>query len=387
MASGWKSALDRWVSAGLIHPALASRIREFEAASEAPQKLRWPIILAVAFGGILLGAGVLLFVAAHWDDLSPASRFALVLSLVAAFHVGGALLAEKFRALSSVLHAVGTIALGAGIFLAGQIFNLEEHWPGGVMLWALGACLGWLILREWPQAALAALLVPFWLAGEWNVATESFRDSDIVLAEGLLLLAITYSTAESGPPSTPIRRTFKWIGAVALLPLGCILPSLANRTYWGGFETLLIPTSVAVVGWLMALLIPTALAYLLKGRSAWMNLAAGLWVILYGEISRGIYNPEGILAFLWDSLGVYIWASVGCVGLIYWGLVETRKERINLGVAGLAITVLTFYFSSVLDKLGRSMALMSAGLVLLLGGWFLEKARRGLVARVELKSK
>ena len=45
-------------------------------------------------------------------------------------------------ALSATLHACGTIGLGAGIFLSGQIFNLQEHWPGGLLLWAIGAWVG-----------------------------------------------------------------------------------------------------------------------------------------------------------------------------------------------------------------------------------------------------
>jgi hypothetical protein len=32
------------------------------------------------------------------------------------------------------------------------------------MLWALGAVLAWVLLREWPRALLAAVLIPCWLA-------------------------------------------------------------------------------------------------------------------------------------------------------------------------------------------------------------------------------
>jgi uncharacterized membrane protein len=64
------------------------------------------------------------------------------------FHVVGALLSERFPAFATAMHAVGTAALGAGIFLSGQIFNLEEHWSGGVMLWAVGAWIAWWLSRD-----------------------------------------------------------------------------------------------------------------------------------------------------------------------------------------------------------------------------------------------
>jgi uncharacterized membrane protein len=63
-------------------------------------------------------------------------------------------------------------------------------------------------------------------------------------------------------------------------------------------------------------------------------------------------------------------------------LLERRRERINLGVAGFALTVVIFYFSNVMDKLGRSMSLIGLGVLFLFGGWGLERARRQLVARI-----
>ena len=49
---------------------------------------------------------------------------------------------------------------------------------------------------------------------------------------------------------------------------------------------------------------------------------------------------------------------------------------------GFALTVLVFYFSDVMDKLGRSASLIGLGLLFLGGGYLLEQARRRLVAGV-----
>ena len=229
MAARWERYLERWTSAGLIEPSTAERVRAYEAGQEKTQGLRWPVVFAIGLGGLLLGAGVLLFVAAHWDTLSPGERFGLVLLLVALFHVAGAFAAERFSVLSTTLHAVGTISLGAGIFLAGQIFNLQEHWPGGLLLWALGAWVAYALLRDWPQAALAAVLTPMWLSGEWLVPTGSWIGKDKILAEGLLLLAITYLTALLPEKETPVRKALAWIGALALIPV-CVVRDCLRGT-------------------------------------------------------------------------------------------------------------------------------------------------------------
>ena len=45
--------------------------------------------------------------------------------------------------------------------------------------------------------------------------------------------------------------------------------------------------------------------------------------------------------------------------------------------------MIVFYFSNVMDKLGRSASLIGLGLVFLILGWGLEVARRRLVAKVK----
>ena len=383
MAAPWERYLERWRTAGLIEPSTAERVRAYEAEQEKTQGLRWPVVLAISLGGLLLGAGVLLFVAAHWDTLSPGERFALVLLLVALFHVAGAFTAERFSVLSTTLHAVGTICLGAGIFLAGQIFNLQEHWPGGLLLWALGAWVAYALLRNWPQAALAALLTPMWLGGEWLVATDGWIRRDKILAEGLLLLAITYLTALLPEKETPVRKALAWIGALALIPSVLFVIVSGTHSDWRQFS----PSGISrELGWIAALSLPLALAWVLRRSASWMNFIAGLWVVALGTTSLSSQPNESLLRYMWRELGPYGMCALGSIGLIAWGLNEARKERINLGVAGFALTVLFFYFSNVMDKLGRSASLIGLGLLFLLGGWLLERTRRRLVARLEKKN-
>ncbi len=362
--------LSRWVHSGLLDAAAAERIRAFEAGREPERHLRWPALLALAFGALMVAGGILLFVAAHWERMAPAPRFLTVLSMVASFHLAGAWCAERVPRLATALHGVGTLALGAGIFLAGQIFNLEEHWPGGVMLWALGAWIGFAFLRDWVQGLLAALLTPIWLAGEWIIATNrwhSWAGEERVLAFGVLLLAFTYLTARRGDGDSPLRKALMWAGGLVLLP--SVFAAIATtHARWVPYpreaSTLLLG-----VGWAVALGAPLGLAFLLRGRGAWMNGVAAFWAWMLG-----IMNGR--------ELPLYAWCALGAVGLVFWGLHEARRERVNLGVAGFAFTLLFFYFSSVMDKLGRSLGLMGLGLLFLLGGWQLERLRRTLNARI-----
>lgn len=379
MAADWERCLDRWTKAGLIAASTADRIRGYETDRDKARGFRWPIAIAVAFGGLLLAAGILLFVAAHWDVLSPAQRFTLILFLVASMHVAGALATARFGILATALHAVGTVSLGAGIFLAGQIFHLQEHWPGGVMLWALGAWAAWALLRDWPQVALAAVLTPAWLAGEWIEAAAGWIGADRVLTAGLSMLAFSYLTALSPGKDSAVRRALAWIGGISLIPAAA---AVAFFGLVGTWHRLPMPESCRYLGWAGAFGIPLALAGWLRGRAAWMNAVTALWVAALSAASARP-RPGYAWATTWgNEFAVYALCALGSVGLIAWGMKEGRKERVNLGIAGFALTVLFFYFSTVMDKLERSASLTGLGLLFLLGGWTLEKARRRLLAQM-----
>src|ERR1039457_1211689 len=330
-------SLERWVEAQILDRPQADRIRQFESEQLPRRRARWPVIMAVAFGGIMLAAGVLLFVSAHWDEMSPFQRMALLVLAVGAFHLGGAFSVERFRVLGITLHTVGTVALGGAIAMAGQIFNMQEHWPTAVLLWAVGAIAGWLLLGDWPHLALAAILVPFWLAGEWVEAVPLSPDAWPVTTCGILLLAICYlSVRMPGADSREdhVRTALTWLGGLALLP-ATLWVALQHHSYYRNSDTGL---GMMAIGWSCAILLPLGFAYAFRRNAAWMNLVAALWVIGLSFMAE----PH-------QEILVYGWCAIGAAGLVAWGIYEFRAERINLGMAGFALTIVFFFFSSVMD--------------------------------------
>ena len=364
--------LQRWTEAGVLDSQTAGRIREFEASRE-PAGMRWPVVLAIAFGAIMVAAGVLLFVAAHWDDLSPTQRFLIVLVMIAGFHLAGGLVITRLRTLGMSLHAIGTVALGGGIFLAGQIFNLQEHWPGGILLWAIGAVLSWVVLGDWLQATLGALLLPAWIASEWSVRAEHYLGRELLLVQFLVLMAITYLSAGRGREESYFRRALVWTGSLTILPLSVILAVGAAEFFWTR-SIARLPFFLHWVGVLMAFALPLIAAAVLRGKGIVWNLGYALWAFAFTLLDG---------RDLFQNITEYLLCAAASVGLVFWGLQENQGERINLGVAGFALTIIVFYFSNVMGKLGRSASLIGFGLLFLLGGWQLEKLRRKLVARTK----
>src|SRR5271165_1767545 len=215
--------LARWQSAEVLDAGTADRIRAFESqqGQPAPQGSRrrpgigWEVLIALVLGGILLACGVVLFVSAHWQDLGPGARFALVTGMVAIFHIGGAAVRERFEALSTTLHAVGTIATGAAIALVGQIFNIEEHWPAAVLMWAVAALAGWALLQDQAQQTLTLLLVPAWMVSELAYYTEGNIGLWPYIGRFLFVWAILYVTFFIGSKRQAVRWILFAVGAIA----------------------------------------------------------------------------------------------------------------------------------------------------------------------------
>ncbi|HEY7741370.1 MAG TPA: DUF2157 domain-containing protein [Steroidobacteraceae bacterium] len=376
MKGSLRSALARWTSAGLVDAAQAERIRAWEAEHGDDGRKSHLAIVAFAFGGILLVAGVLLFVAANWDRLPPAGRFALALAMIAVFHVGGAYASRTSAALAATLHAVGTGALGAGIYLSGQIFHMAEHWPGALMLWSVGAALAWWLLRQWPQMLWLALLAPAWLWGEWFEAQPPMAGWRGMgpLTLGLFLLACAYLMASTPEAREPWRRTLTALGAIALIPAAAAIAwsdsASSQALHLSQAE---LSVQGRIMAWSLAIVIPAGVAWVLREREA-------AW--LAGALAWG-------LALLWvnprpDSGELLLWIlyAIGAVLLVLWGIRDRQRLAVNLGVLAFALSVLGFYFSSLYDKLGRALGLIGIGVVFIGGGWLLERARRRLIGRI-----
>ena len=377
MSDSWQSALKRWTGAGLIDSATGDRIRAWEEGQSGVTGQGRLTLIVFALGALLLTAGVLLFVAAHWDRLSPSGRFSLALVLIAILHAGGAIASRSSPALASTLHAVGTAALGAGIYLSGQIFHLAEHWPGALMLWSVGAAIGVYLLRDWPQVVWIAVLAPAWLWGEWIEAQPSHAAwrGMTPATIGIVLVACAYLMAKPADSTVRWRRALAWLGAIALIPAGIAL-AVATDVDWAlfGVQYPEVRGAPRVIAWTLAIVLPLALAWFLRGRGAIWMLAVLAWAVIVSQVSPRTDAGE---------LALYALLAVGSAGVVFWGLKDQQRLAINVGVLAFALTVLVFYFASLYDMLGRAFGLIGIGVLFIGGGWLLERARRRLIMSMQ----
>lgn len=392
-----ESLLNRWQSAGALDADAVARIRAFEASQAKDTKVqahrqsfianvKWQGLTALILGAILLACGIVLFVSAHWDELGPATRFALVVSVVAVIHLAGAVTRESFHTLSTALHAVGTVSTGAAIALVGQIFNLQDHWPSAVLLWAVAALAGWVLLRDQAQQTLALLLIPAWLVSEVAFATDGHIGDDIYGGRILFMWAVLYLTFFLGSPRKVVRSI---LFAVAVASsVGGIAMMLSGWHSFSADQTF-IPFGIRFWCWMAIAALPLAIAAF-HGHKGLVPIAAATVVSIvlpwcqrrvtesfdWGNSHSGSYTHTE------PNLAAHALVAAFAIYFCWWGIRLVSKALANLGIAGFGLTVIWFYFSSIYDALGRSLGLIGLGILFLAGGWALERFRRRILATI-----
>ena len=157
--------LDAWTAEGLVSPEQAAAIRS-RYAREAPAEARGRIVRVVsAVGAVVAGLGVILFVAANWDGMPRPTRILLLLALVAAAYGAGYVLRElrgTHPHVGEALYLLGGLAFAAEIFLVGQMYHVDAHWPLAFLAIAVLTGAVAAVVRAQALAALSLVSLGVW---------------------------------------------------------------------------------------------------------------------------------------------------------------------------------------------------------------------------------
>jgi hypothetical protein len=386
-----ESQLTRWQSAGVLDADTAARIRAYEterpaqqgapsvsAASASPAGLKWLVVTGLILGAILLACGVVLFVSSHWDQLGPGERFLLVLSMIAVFHIAGGLTRASFEGFSTALHAVGTVSTGAAIALVGQIFNIQEHWPAAVLLWALAAFAGWALLRDQAQQTLALLLLPAWIFSELAFRMGDHIACAIYVGRLFFVWAVLYITFFIGSQRKAVQGTLFAVSVIGAV-IGIVF-LLGSWTSWD-YQTY-IPFGTRVWAWIAIAVLPVVISAFHGHKGLVPITAAIAFVIALPYCHRAVLLRNGSYAYGDPGLLAHALVAAFAVFLCWWGVRLLSRALVNLGIVGFAAAVLWFYFSNIYNDHERALGLIGLGVLFLAGGWALEKMRRRILARM-----
>jgi len=160
--------IEAWQREGLIGSDQAARLKERYRLDGIDKEAQATLLNTIfLIGAILIGCGVVAFVAAHWEEISRTVKVALLSLAMAAAHGGGYWLWRvRKRSRPHLGHALillGTLIFGADIALFTQIFHVSGDIHEAWFAWAAGAAVMAFCLGSVPNAvvALAASFVGY----------------------------------------------------------------------------------------------------------------------------------------------------------------------------------------------------------------------------------
>jgi uncharacterized membrane protein len=249
---------QHWETDGLISPTQFQQLAEryqFDRL-DTIAKNRFTLIL-IGMGCILIGLGVITFVAANWQEIPREIRVALLISLFIGVNFAGfALWRDRSRdqwqqRLGQGLLLLGGIILGANMALMAQMFHMGGSPYGLYLTWGIGVLAMSYSLRLTSLGMLAVLLIGigYW-QGLWEVTRNpefsllSFLVQQMPLMAGVLYLPLAYwcrsrvlfaLTAIAVTSSLTSSFTTSAINSGLLLSLTFVLPA---ALLWGYDDSL-----------------------------------------------------------------------------------------------------------------------------------------------------
>jgi uncharacterized membrane protein len=194
---------QQWQSEGIISPEVYQQLAERYQLQELDSASRDRfIIIVLGLGFVLLGLGVITFVAANWQVWTRPIKVLLLLSLFIGTNLGGFYLGrstnQRQSRLGQGLLLLGALTFGASLGLMSQMF----HQTGAVytlyFIWGLGVWAMAYGLRLTSLGLMAIILVAiaYWLSIYqdffWNSADLGLALQQLSLIVALLFIPLAY---------------------------------------------------------------------------------------------------------------------------------------------------------------------------------------------------
>jgi len=321
----------------------AGKSKEIDHYYEAEQISFTKTLLYV--GSVLIGIGVLSFVASNWAEIGKLSKFLLIIGLFVGSMFTGYRMESKFPKTAKSFYYLGVIVFGAGIFLVGQMFHFGGDFQDAFLWWSLGILpLAYVLHDKWILLGSAVFIliymtdgsifsgqmIPFWIL-LWIIIIHYLNNrngfsSATGLVNGFLQLAFIASVLNFFLHGVD---NVEYIYGLCFFAIGMTLTNMKEK-----FREIYV---------LLGYLVHGAAGLLLSFSDSWPN--------------EWMYIPFSILYLLY--------------------LLILIKRGSLFSIILLCIMIFRFYLDYTFDFLPKSLVFIIGGILLLGFGFYFEKQRKG----------
>ena len=276
-----QSILRRYPPIAAEAPA-AESVDPFSAGPDAPAGdaaerstlVNRAVSIIGVMGAVLVGLGIIIYVAANWDAIPVWARVTMLVALTGATNVAGWVLLTKFDypRIGVAVLVIGALAYGAAIHLVAQIYHVPVNHPNLTTAWFLGVLPVGYLARSRLMVGLSLLLL---------VVSMGFRAQwwlDFYGVETILFLApITLTLCAAVCALGMLQSRFEWTRSLAVY---CYYPSVV--------------AACAAFG-----VMAVASIWIDTGNLGWAVLSAEYWV----TAGVALVVASAATASLWRSFG------------------------------------------------------------------------------------
>ncbi|KMT22374.1 DUF2157 domain-containing protein [Clostridium cylindrosporum] len=303
------------------------------------------VILIIS--ALLIGVGILIFVAGNWKEMSHLSKFLYIAIAVLGCNLVGYKINKTSPKTGISLIYLGCLIYGAGIVLIEQMFNYITIFSDTCFIWSLGIIPIGLYFKDNIIKIFSQILLIFYLANYNQSILKLLLISLIIL--GIILLIVKVKN------NNPIIKT-----------LNIIIPLIVIIT----FSNLLLINIIYIALLFFILgIISTFVENLKKYKElqlvgTLLYGISGIYITL-GESWQGIFNSN-------TSNIISITFSVGFFIFL---IILLKQERIS-SIIFICALVLRYYADYSYNFMPKSMFFIIGGLILGGFGYWFEKNRK-----------
>lgn len=378
-----QSFINRWLENELITQDQASKMLADISSTQKDEGMHKFIIAVSVIGSILLGIGIILFIASNWWLLPKFAKIAILLGFTFGTHITGYILQYQktnYPKIGASLIFLSSIIFGASLFLIANIYHLKGNSHDLVLVWLVGVIPLVYAYRSAPIAGLTAILFLVWGA---MFLKFDYNPLGYYLLSGVVLFVFGGLHYYSEKFIT-VAKTYRLVGLIFALFILFLLTfkGLSADTMMDSIDSKHI--ILIIVGTLFAIVCSLFISNYSFKEIAMPVAQTTTCLVLVAIVNFFTFVPaeSNVYPILFNL------AMFGIVMfMLYIGFTRDDIKLVNIGSAFLAILILARYFDFFWKLMPRSLFFIIGGLMLLIGVFIFEQQKALIRKRLKNNEK
>ena len=352
--------VNSWLEEGIITQEQSDKILSLYDVKRS--NLR--VILFIA-GGILLGLGLVSFIAAHWHEIPKTLRVCIISGAYLTSLTAYAYMGMSDTRTGRAFLLLASVIFGAGIFLITRMYNYKLAWH---------SLNGW-----WLVAILATVIITRDL---WQIYLAQFLSLlYLIQIDAINLLALEFVNTSR----ISFVEFFSPIEAFGLIVALWVAWRIVNDRVAFNMNMLLTLLFIAsrmslCIGGTWTLIILTCAGGVMSFISKWHDteklglLMLGLFGMLltWSEFWRGEIFSAPVLGFS----GLSFWPVLVAVAVAFLMLVNIYRGHVGIGVTFCFLLACRYFFDHFFGYMIKAWGFSFTGIVFMAAGLFFGRLRK-----------